>query len=86
MLQIFTLSYPDSGSDCPLVMVLFTNFSASETSENSGDFSFDEEDEVEKLQDINSSNDSVTFPLLIDKFREDLVTKLIEDQSIKSKI
>ena len=42
MLQVFTLSYPDSGKDGPKAKVLFTNFSAYDTNDGSGDISFDE--------------------------------------------
>jgi len=45
MLQIFTLSYPQS-SGGPKVMVLFTNFSKTDTSNDSGEFSFDEDEET----------------------------------------
>ena len=74
MLQVFTLSYPDSAKEAPKVMVLFTNFSATETYDDSGDISFDEDDE-ETLEESNSSGNSVSFSSLIDKFREDLVAK-----------
>ena len=91
MLQVFTLSYPDSGKNGPKPMVLFTNFSAYETSDGSGDISFDEEEEdVNKdPQEENKSSEpegSVSFAQLIQKFREDLVTKLMEDQSITIKL
>jgi hypothetical protein len=63
-------------------MVLFTNFSAYETPDESGDISFDEdEEEVKKdpQEESKSSEDSVSFESLIKKFREDLVVKLMED-------
>ena len=51
MLQVFTLSYPDSGKECPKAMVLFTNFSAFETDDGSGDISSDEQSDEETKKD-----------------------------------
>lgn len=68
--------------------MLFTNFSAYETSDGSGDISFDEDDEEVKKdpqEEQKSSDDPVSFETLTKKFREDLVVKLMEDQSIKNK-
>ena len=58
-------------------MVLFTNFSKTDTSNDSGEFSFDEDEETNE----ETMQDSLSFDLLVQKFREDLVTKLIEDHS-----
>ena len=69
-------------------MVLFTNFSATETCDSSGDISYDDEEDEGNgaiSGPIDPSGDSLNFTLLINKFREDLVTKLMEDQSLKSK-
>ena len=79
MLQVFTLSYPRSESG-PKVMVLFTDFSASETSNDSGEISFDEEEETNEESQV--TGESLNFSLLVSKFREDLVTKLMEDQTL----
>jgi hypothetical protein len=45
MLQVFTLSYPDSDRKGPKALVLFTNFSEQDGVEGSNDMSFDEEEE-----------------------------------------
>lgn len=69
-------------------MVLFTNFSACETSNDSGgEISYDEEEKVDNPQETpKSSEDSISLSMLIDKFREDLVSKLMEDQCMSSKL
>ena len=48
MLQVFTLSYPESKRQGPKIMVLFTNFSKYEKEDDDGDFSFDEDEEETK--------------------------------------
>jgi hypothetical protein len=72
MLQVFTLSYPDSGKKGPKALVLFTNFSAYETSDGSGEMSYDDEEEEtkkdpqENQQEENKTSDgSVNFSSLI---------------------
>jgi hypothetical protein len=45
MLQVFTLSYAESGAIGPKAMVLFTNFSAHEQSDGSAEISFDDSDD-----------------------------------------
>ena len=50
MLQSFTLSYPDSDQVGPKIIVVFTNFSRFDSTDN-GDFSYDEESEGEQNQE-----------------------------------
>ena len=45
LLQIFTLSYPDSTQVGPRILIIFTNFSKFDGAGGSGDLSYDEEDE-----------------------------------------
>jgi hypothetical protein len=54
MLQVFTLSYPDSSHKGPQIFVLFTNFSKHEVVTDSGEQSYDDEEddkEESKAQD-----------------------------------
>ena len=84
MLQIFTLSYPYSYGECPKVMVLFTNFSATQSPDDSDEISFDEDSEQETEADQSSDIGKVTLLSLISKFREDLVIKINDDLLLES--
>lgn len=64
----------------PKVFVLFTDFSKNESDDDSGNLSYDEEEE--KTTNPQDS-DTITFEKLVNRFREDLVNRLIEDQCME---
>jgi hypothetical protein len=64
MLQVFTLSYP--GTDLkkgPKIFVLFTDFSKNETNDDSGNLSYDDEEEAKTVDPQEC--EVVTFKKLI---------------------
>ena len=46
-LQVFTLSYPDSDQKGPKFLVMFTNYSRYEFGADTGNLSYDEEEDEE---------------------------------------
>lgn len=53
MLQVFTLSYPDSSHKGPQIYVLFTNFSKVEVLTDTGEQSYDDEDDQEEKKTLD---------------------------------
>ena len=85
MLQVFTLSYPDSNQQGPKFMILFTNFSKYETTIDTGNLSYDDEDSDDSATAVKNgpcTDSGISFDQYITRFKSDVVEQLMQDQSM----
>ena len=77
MLQVFTLSYPDSNQVGPKFLVLFNNYSRFETDNEDNELSYDDESDEDEAGPKEKKQGSIDreaeFKTYIYDFKEDLV-------------